>query len=82
MENEHKILRYEAVLETTRAEDQGRKFIISYRLSDDTIGVYEPPMRNSGIIGGKFLENSRVAKPGKNNITLTDTDTNSIFFYI
>jgi len=64
MENEHKILRYEAVLETTRAEDQGRKFIISYRLSDDTIGVYEPPMRNSGIIGGKFLENSRVAKPG------------------
>ena len=65
MENEQKILRYEAVLETTRAEDQGRKFIISYRLSDDTIGVYEPPMRNSGIIGGKFLENSRVAKPGK-----------------
>lgn len=64
MENEHKILRYEAVLETTRAEDKGRKFIISYRLSDDTIGVYEPPMRNSGIIGGKFLENSRVAKPG------------------
>lgn len=66
MENEHKVLRYEAVLETTNVEDQGRKFIISFRLSDDTIGVYEPPMRNSGIIGGKFLENSRVAKPGNN----------------
>lgn len=64
LENEHKVLRYEAVLETTNVEDQGRRFIISYRLSDDTIGVYEPPMRNSGIIGGKFLENSRVAKPG------------------
>ena len=70
MENEHKILRYEAVLETTRVEDQGRKFIISYRLSDDTIGVYEPPMRNSGIIGGKFLENSRIAKPGWFNFKL------------
>ena len=25
--------------------------------------VYEPPVRNSGIIGGKFLERTRVAKP-------------------
>ena len=64
LENDHKVLRYEAVLETTNTEDKGRKFIISYRLSDDSIGVYEPPMRNSGIIGGKFLENSRIAKPG------------------
>ena len=64
MENEHKILRYKAVLETTKKEDAGRQFIISYRLSDDTIGVYEPPVRNSGIIGGKFLENSRISKTG------------------
>ena len=65
MENEHKVLRYEAVLNTTNNDDKGRKFIISYRLSDDTVGIYEPPMRNSGIIGGKFLENCRIAKPGK-----------------
>lgn len=64
MENEHKVLRYEAILNTTNVDDQGRKFIISYRLSDDTVGIYEPPMRNSGIIGGKFLENCRIAKPG------------------
>lgn len=25
--------------------------------------IYEPPVRNSGIIGGKFLERTRVAKP-------------------
>jgi EF-hand domain-containing protein 1 len=66
MENQNKTLRYEAILETSRREDHGRKFIISYRLSDDTIGIFEPPMRNSGIIGGKFLEYSRVGKPGKN----------------
>ena len=65
MENEHKVLRYEAMMETSQKEDQSRKFIISYRLSDDTIGIYEPPVRNSGVIGGKFLENCRVAKPGK-----------------
>ena len=27
------------------------------------ITIYEPPVRNSGIIGGKFLERTRVAKP-------------------
>jgi hypothetical protein len=25
--------------------------------------IYEPPVRNSGIMGGKFLERTRVAKP-------------------
>lgn len=47
-----------------KPEDAGRRFIISYRLADDMITIYEPPVRNSGIIGGKFLERTRVAKPG------------------
>jgi len=44
--------------------DKGRRFVISYRLSDDMITIYEPPIKNSGVIGGKFLERTRVAKPG------------------
>jgi len=51
--------------DTPHPEDQGRRFIISYHLSNDTMTIYEPPVRNSGIIGGKFLENTRVAKPGR-----------------
>ena len=47
-----------------KPEDAGRRFIISYRLADDMITIYEPPVRNSGIIGGKFLERTRIAKPG------------------
>lgn len=47
-----------------RPEDRNRRFIISYRLMDDMLTIYEPPVRNSGIIGGKFLERTRVAKPG------------------
>lgn len=50
--------------DSTKPEDRGRRFIISYRLSDDMVTIYEPPVRNSGIIGGKFLERTRVAKPG------------------
>ena len=50
--------------DSAKPEDQGRKFIISYRLSDDMITIHEPPVRNSGRIGGKFLERTRVCKPG------------------
>jgi len=64
LENDHKELRFEAIMDTMRPEDRGRRFIITYRLADDMLVIYEPPVRNSGIIGGKFLERTRVAKPG------------------
>lgn len=44
--------------------DQGRRFIISYFLADDMISVFETSARNSGIISGKFLEKTRIPKPG------------------
>ena len=37
-----------------------RKFIVSYYVRDFTMAVFEQPLRNSGIVGGKFLERSRV----------------------
>lgn len=64
LENDNKVLRYEAILESMRVEDKLRRFIISYRLSDDMVTVYEKAQRNSGIMGGKFLERTRVCKPG------------------
>lgn len=64
LENDHKVLRFEAVMDSVKPEDKDRRFIISYRLADDMITIYEPPVRNSGIIGGKFLERTRVAKAG------------------
>ena len=36
--------------------DMDREFILSYYLANDTIGIFEPPSRNSGVVGGKFLE--------------------------
>ena len=39
------------------------RFIISYFLSDDTLLVFEPLQRNSGILGGKFMERGRIKKP-------------------
>jgi len=48
--------------------DQGRRFIISYFMMDDTIQIFEPPVRNSGIVCGKFLERQRVYKPQTEDI--------------
>lgn len=32
-------------------------------MADDTLSVYEPPVRNTGITGGKYLERRRVYRP-------------------
>lgn len=63
LENEHKILRFSAHMDSAKPEDQSRVFVVSYRLADDMMTVYEPPQRNAGIIGGKFLERTRIKKP-------------------
>ncbi|XP_065652125.1 EF-hand domain-containing protein 1 isoform X2 [Hydra vulgaris] len=64
LENANKVLRYLAIMKSVHAEDKLRHFIISYYLSDEMIAIYEKSQRNSGILGGKFLERTRVQKPG------------------
>ncbi|XP_040920133.1 EF-hand domain-containing protein 1 [Toxotes jaculatrix] len=64
LENDHKVLRYSARLDPQNPENEGRRFILSYFLSNDMISIFEKPTRNSGIIGGKFLEKTRIPKPG------------------
>ncbi|KAF5401149.1 EF-hand domain-containing protein 1 [Paragonimus heterotremus] len=59
-----KMLRYEARLDSSRPGDACRRFILSYRLCDDMISIYETPLRNSGFPGGTFLRRARIAKPG------------------
>eukprot|EP00775_Hariotina_reticulata_P011400 gene11400-11548_t len=48
--------------------DAGRRFVLSYFMMDDSILLFEAPVRNSGIIGGKFLERQRVYKPQSEEI--------------
>ncbi|CAG9467861.1 unnamed protein product [Pedinophyceae sp. YPF-701] len=46
--------------------DEERRFVLSFYPADDTVGIYEPPVRNSGIMGGKFMERRRLQKPDSN----------------
>ncbi|KAJ7988088.1 hypothetical protein DPEC_G00320000 [Dallia pectoralis] len=64
LENDHKVLRYAARMDSQNPHDEGRRFILSYFLSNDMISIFEKSTRNSGIIGGRFLEKTRVPKPG------------------
>ena len=50
------------------APHDDRRFVVSFFLVDGTLSVFEPPVRNSGLIGGKFLERTfePVKKPGSN----------------
>lgn len=41
----------------------GRRFVIQYFLEDDTIAIREPPVDNSGVMGGKFLRRQVIKKP-------------------
>ena len=63
LENDNKTLRYAASMVPIRPEDKNRRFIITYRLADHMITIYEPPIKNTGILGGKFLEATRIPKP-------------------
>lgn len=40
------------------------RFVVSFFLADNTLSVYEPPRRNSGIPGGVFAERTRARRPG------------------
>ncbi|XP_034042598.1 EF-hand domain-containing family member C2 [Thalassophryne amazonica] len=57
------VLQFRAKMVTSDPAD--RVFIISFFLCDDSISVFEPPQKNSGIIGGRFLGRGRVRKPGQ-----------------
>ena len=59
VDNDKVILRFTAKLTTTVPEDIDRRFIVSYYLADNTLSIYEPYKRNSGISEGKFLERGR-----------------------
>ncbi|XP_034144941.1 EF-hand domain-containing family member C2 isoform X2 [Esox lucius] len=62
---ESNVLRFMGKMVTDNPIDAERVFIISFHLSDDTISVFQPPQRNSGVLGGRFLERGRVKKPGQ-----------------
>ena len=61
------ILRFNAKLVSTEPDDENREFIISFYCGDDTIQVYEVCDKNSGRIGGRFMERKMHKNPVSGN---------------
>jgi Ca2+-binding EF-hand superfamily protein len=59
-DNQRTNLKFSAKLDSQRRADKMRKFVITFFLSDDTVSVFEPQNRNSGIVGGKFLKRQKL----------------------
>jgi hypothetical protein len=57
------VLRFESKLISTEPDDEARRFIVSFYCGDDTIQVYEVCDKNSGRIGGKFMERKKHSNP-------------------
>jgi hypothetical protein len=71
VDNDRKILRYTARLNTQIPEDLDRRFIISFYLADDTISVYEPAQKNSGFVEGPFLKRNKYKNVDNNDEFIT-----------
>mmetsp|Transcript_29457 Transcript_29457/g.44637 ORF Transcript_29457/g.44637 Transcript_29457/m.44637 type:complete len:293 (-) Transcript_29457:25-903(-) len=60
------VLRFESQLISTEPDDETRRFIISFYCGDDTIQIYEICDKNSGRIGGRFMERKKQTNPTTN----------------
>lgn len=74
VDNANKILRFIARFNTRVPEDHERRFIISFYLADDTISIYEPPQKNSGIMEGSFLKRNKYKNVDNNGAFITPSD--------
>ena len=57
------ILRFTCKLVSSNPQDDERRFVLSYFCGNDLIMVFEVAERNSGRVGGKFLERAKHKNP-------------------
>jgi len=64
LQNKSKMLRFVAKLEKAVGFDKERVFTVNYHLDTDDISIFEPQVRNSGRVSGKFMDKQKIKKPG------------------
>ena len=68
IENNGAMLKYRMKMESSNPANEVRRFVLTYYLADDTVSIFEPAQRNSGIIGGKFLQRMKVKHSNKDKV--------------
>eukprot|EP00756_Hemistasia_phaeocysticola_P008401 Hpha_TRINITY_DN14610_c2_g16::TRINITY_DN14610_c2_g16_i1::g.48389::m.48389 len=67
------MLKFAMKLDNAEPADAVRRFVLTFYLADDTLSIFEPAQRNSGIIGGKFLQRQK-ARNSDNDQILKSSD--------
>jgi hypothetical protein len=70
--NDGVVHRFFAKLESANPLDRLRNFTLAFYPSDDTVAVFEPPVRNSGFKGGVHLQRRLVRLPSGAPMTAAD----------
>ena len=60
------------IVECKSPDDVEREFIFSYYFLDNTLRVTEPPLRNSGFMGGVFLSRRKLRLPNGEHLLPND----------
>jgi hypothetical protein len=66
MENDQLRLSFLARMVNPKQEDENRRFNVTYYMNNNTLSMFERFQRNSGFVGGKFLERMRMENPATN----------------
>lgn len=72
---ENRVLSFFASFVSRKSNDDDRRFVISFYLQDNSIKIQEPPVRNSGYVGGLFLSRRRVKKQNSDQYLTVDDFT-------
>lgn len=70
--NDGVVFRYHARLASDNVLDAPRRFTIACYPSDDSMAIFEPPIRNTGFRGGVFLKRNKHRKPDGTPFVATD----------
>ena len=63
VENAGKVYRFQARFANPSRLDENRRFIIVWYTADDQLMVYEPLLRNSGVMPGRFCGKGKYKNP-------------------
>ncbi|KAG5501436.1 hypothetical protein JKF63_03249 [Porcisia hertigi] len=56
------VVKFLARMDNGKEEDKIRRFVLAVYPGDNSIAIFEPVIRNSGIVGGKFLLRQKVRR--------------------
>lgn len=66
------VLAFRASIVSNNVDDVARKFVVTFYTDDNTIKILEPPVRNSGFVGGLFLSRQKCKR--RNGEALSEAD--------